>query len=430
METEIIRAIDDIIQPKTDRARFMDVAWKKLLEIKSAGLVDSLKFGSHNRAVLDEIDKRFASDFKILSEDDTFDIKKDFLEKFAKLEVLEGYFGFDFNDIDSYTFEVYKQFKEKISEYKEYLKENEIGDLSDEIEFEIGGLLDGESFILSFEWQEWQDSLEEQHKELKYSQESFEKNRQLDKLFEEYRGQIEQSISAADTEMLKGFVVKAKESFKLEKNSQKLEICDDDLYRRFVDCANSSQDRQLLKIAENIDNKGLTDAALSKVKNKDIITNYIGEKFDDELVVGVAKCENEFEYNTNKRKKLHLYNPTHWGQIYRLSRERKQITNKLATAKKNFEEKGMELLKSPIAKSIYISNKGIFRDLINKKKEEMLQEAQNTSYNSLAFSDAAVVAKEQTQQINSAKQAEIQQRLQQQKDKSVSIQMQSSYDVN
>lgn len=123
METEeIIRVMDDIIHPKADRARYMNVAWEKILEMKSANLVDSFKFDLHNRAILDKIDKRFVSYLKILSEDDTFDIKEYFLEKFAKLEVLEGYFEFDFNDINSYTFEVYKQFKEKISEYKEYSK--------------------------------------------------------------------------------------------------------------------------------------------------------------------------------------------------------------------------------------------------------------------------------------------------------------------
>lgn len=198
---------------------------------------------------------------------------------------------------------------------------------------------------------------------------------------------------------------------------------DSELYCRFVKFANSSQDRQLLKIAENIDNKDITDAVLSKVQNKDVIINYIREKLDDELVIAVAKCENEFESNTDERKKLHLYNLMHWGQIYRVSREKKQITNKLATAKKDFEEKCMELLKSPVAKSIYISNKGIFRDLINKKKEEMLQEAQNTIYNSLAFSDAAVVAKEQTQQANLVKQAEIQQR----RNKSIMMQIGSQH---
>ncbi len=45
METEeIIRAVDDIIHPKADRARYMNVAWEKILEMKSADLVDSFKF--------------------------------------------------------------------------------------------------------------------------------------------------------------------------------------------------------------------------------------------------------------------------------------------------------------------------------------------------------------------------------------------------
>ncbi len=158
--------------------------------------------------------------------------------------------------------------------------------------------------------QEWQNSLEVQHEELKCSQESFEKNRQLDKLFEKYRDQIEQSISNTDVEGLKNIISDIIRG--LPKNLQEITY-DSELYRRFVKFANSSQDRQLLKIAENIDNKYITDAVLSKVQNKDVITNYIREKLDDELVVAVAKCENKFESNTDERKKLHLYNPMHWG---------------------------------------------------------------------------------------------------------------------
>lgn len=432
VETEIFKSVGDILFIKNEKLRWPSVAWKRLFEIQSAGTTDFSKSDSSSQEVLEETNECFMKDFKIyFNEDDFESIEKYLLEIFTGFYVLEEHFGFDIlNSISkdfirkNKVFSAYQQFKNYNGfNIFEEIKEENYGD-DEEYPIEIEGLpSDGETLYLNPYVREVRECLKKHKVELRAQQTNFLKKqleKQVDGLFtEEHIEQIKQLINDTDARGLEGIIADIKG--KMPADIQR-EVTDEKLFRRCISYADPDQDRQLLKIAGNFRNVVFAQIAVSKVGDKNVKLNYIMEKLDDDQVIAVARYRNELEHNASERKKLHLYNPMHWVQIYRLSRDRKKIDNDLVIATKSFNEQGSALLKSSnVVKLIHDSDRSIFNDLINQKKKEIMQNPVDNSQN---FLGATVVAEEQTQRVGIAKQTEIKQQLQQEIDsESVSMQI-------